>query len=1091
MSVCPGKRFVAVAEASDRALVNVFDLKTLKKRKVLSTPECASKEYTSLAFSNDNQLLLTMGSGPDYTLVCWNWAKAKAMASHKITGAEGFSVTQVSFSLMDFAVVCVSGNKTFMFLRIVDGVFKPIPLPPIEEQNFTAHCWLKQQDDLVVLATDEGDMYLFRSGDLLARLNASPGSGHSICSLAAVGKGFVAGGSEGSLWVFEASDDPSADFADLFTCFKTFKIDDPRASITNLAVSTPHEDSLAVSLNNNQIYLIPLANMDVLKNDDIEVLSVAFHAPAVEDVGGPSAGNAAGSGGPGGSMPGTPGGSNLGAAHVHASVGGGLQNTKVWGGATITGLDVCCRKPIVATCGLDRTVRVWDYMEKGCDLCKRFPEEAFSVSLHPSGLHILVGFADKLRLMNVLMDDIRPIKEFPVKACRECQFSNGGQYFAAVNGNTIVLYNTYTCETIGTLRGHNSKVRSVFWVEGDRAMISAGIDGAVYQWDLEENKREGEFVLKGVNYSSALSNHEGTSVFAAGSDRFLKEIEFPASQVSKELECGVVIGQLVLSHSQKMLFAGTSEPGKPGCVRSYKYPLTGDFTEYQCLSAPISRLRISFDDQYVFAAGEDGALCIFEVRDKEGRPPRLRDGGSGVRDNTQVYAEEILVTKSDLEEKNSLMTELKNKVEELQLHNEYQLRLKDMNYTERIKEVTEKFTQELEQDKNKFELLREEKNDMEMEYEERIKQMEEKHQHELQELEASYQQKIMTEVERYQEQVRERDLQRDRWEDQQKLLVSTHERYVSEVTDDFEQRLDEDKQLRIQMEEEKLELQKEFNETKRQLEQDIDQEIFELKEKYDAKLAAEREATLRFKGENGIMKKKFSALQKDIEDQREEIKALLEKEKELYEQIKSLEKEIQAHKREIRSRDETIGEKEKRIYDLKKKNQELEKFKFVLDYKIKELKRQIEPRENEITDMKEQIKDMDRELEQFHKSNAQLDLMIGELRKKLDAMQKEILTQRQGLADQESLIRRFRCELHECVQFIQEPAVLKEGIQQLFKKHVQEKVQRGAVDGDIEREYRRQKEYLEQSVTSLKQKFSNDVELHKQVFNLVFDLETT
>ena len=39
---------------------------------------------------------------------------------------------------------------------------------------------------------------------------------------------------------------------------------------------------------------------------------------------------------------------------------------------------------------------------------------------------------------------------------------------------------------------------------------------------------------------------------------------------------------------------------------------------------------------------------------------------------------------------------------------------------------------------------------------------------------------------------------------------------------------------------------------------------------------------------------------------------------------------------------------EKRIYDLKKKNQELEKFKFVLDYKIKELKKQIEPRENDI-----------------------------------------------------------------------------------------------------------------------------------------------
>jgi chromosome segregation ATPase len=44
---------------------------------------------------------------------------------------------------------------------------------------------------------------------------------------------------------------------------------------------------------------------------------------------------------------------------------------------------------------------------------------------------------------------------------------------------------------------------------------------------------------------------------------------------------------------------------------------------------------------------------------------------------------------------------------------------------------------------------------------------------------------------------------------------------------------------------------------------------------------------------------------------------------------------------QIREREETIGEKEKRIYDLKKKNQELEKFKFVLDYKIKELKRKV------------------------------------------------------------------------------------------------------------------------------------------------------
>ena len=81
------------------------------------------------------------------------------------------------------------------------------------------------------------------------------------------------------------------------------------------------------------------------------------------------------------------------------------------------------------------------------------------------------------------------------------------------------------------------------------------------------------------------------------------------------------------------------------------------------------------------------------------------------------------------------------------------------------------------------------------------------------------------------------------------------------------------------------------------------------------------------------------------------------------------------------------AEKERKIYDLKKKNQELEKFKFVLDYKIKELRKQIEPRENQISAMKDRVKEMDAELERYHKINSQLDERIGELRKELNDTQ--------------------------------------------------------------------------------------------------------
>jgi cilia- and flagella-associated protein 57 len=50
---------------------------------------------------------------------------------------------------------------------------------------------------------------------------------------------------------------------------------------------------------------------------------------------------------------------------------------------------------------------VWNFVEHKQLLCKHFTEEPFSVALHPSGQHLIVGFSDKLRLMNLLMDDMR------------------------------------------------------------------------------------------------------------------------------------------------------------------------------------------------------------------------------------------------------------------------------------------------------------------------------------------------------------------------------------------------------------------------------------------------------------------------------------------------------------------------------------------------------------------------------------------------------------------------------------------------------------------------------------------------------------
>jgi hypothetical protein len=66
--------------------------------------------------------------------------------------------------------------------------------------------------------------------------------------------------------------------------------------------------------------------------------------------------------------------------------------------------------------------------------------------------------------------------------------------------------------------------------------------------------------------------------------------------------------------------------------------------------------------------------------------------------------------------------------------------------------------------------------------------------------------------------------------------------------------------------------------------------------------------------------------------------------------------------------------------ELLKKEDELEKFKFVLDAKIRELRREVEPREQEIDALRGQIDAVEKELQQYHASNKALDARIGGVR---------------------------------------------------------------------------------------------------------------
>lgn len=1099
LAVAPNKRYVAVAEQAERAVVHIHDLTTLRRRRTLTLSDGLADTCVWVTFSGDSKYCITLGGAPDWVLSVWLWEKTKLVASVKTSTPQGNTVNQADFCPNDPFTICVSGDGILKFLRLSDGQLKLHATPlKREPANFLRHTWVS--DDRVVAAADSGDLWLFEQFEFRQIVTSAAGDGSFVSSLVGYSKGFVCGGSGGCVRIFDRSDDGGP--REYYKKTKTFRIEGEVCSIQNLAIS-PNEDVLVCSLENNQLYTLTLSSTDILKEDamNFELVSTAFHAP-----------------------------SSNGSCHI-------------------TGLDTCIRKPLIVTCALDRSVRVWNYLDRSTDIFKVFQEDALSVAFHPSGLHVVVGFTDKLRMLNVLMDDIRSYCEFAVKGCREVRFSNGGQFLAAVNNNIVHVYATYTSELIAILRGHSNRVTAVSWKLDDRKLLTCGADGTVFLWSLRTASKvhEGHSQAR-CSYIDATLSPGGEVAYVTGSDNMLKEIDMATGNTRNELwigNNGAIGGPLVLANSHQVLFVGSVAPDRPGSVRLYRLPLekeslqkasasvngvgqslapsksigfsshTGSmalsgpigtstavrpYAEYHCHDLPVSRLRLSYDNQYLFSAGEDGSLCIFETQNvigkasntgvssgvggfgtiglREGRSDSLILGGgaNSASGSGLPFAEEILVTKSDLEEKSRLMNELKAKVDELTLQNEYQLRLKDLNYKEKIKEVSDKFTAELMQDRQRCGDMQTDKTDMESEYEKKMLEMAATYREEVQEMEFTYGNKIQAEKARYAALEQACSEQSIRFEEENHLLVESHTQFIAEMTTEYDQKVAHEQELQAICARTKEELIATNEALRHSIEEDADLEVDELKTKYELKLSDELEATLRLKGENGIMKKKFSALQKDIEDQREEIRSLEEKGKELKENIHGLEKDIQGHKKEIREREETIQDKEKRIYDLKKKNQELEKFKFVLDYKIKELKRQIEPREQEIAAMKTQIEEMDAELGQYHKSNAALDLMIGELRLKMEGMQKELNLQAAQVALGKSLIQQMQTDLLGCAQLLDNKKALKVAVMALNKKY-EDGVTPEAKVLSSQTEYNRQRDYLEREVESLKRKIIKDMTL--------------
>ena len=227
-------------------------------------------------------------------------------------------------------------------------------------------------------------------------------------------------------------------------------------------------------------------------------------------------------------------------------------------------------------------------------------------------------------------------------------------------------------------------------------------------------------------------------------------------------------------------------------------------------------------------------------------------------------------------------------------------------------------------------------------------------------------------------------------------------------------------------------------ETMTQINNDAGKEIEQIKSKNMENLSQVRDMGLRSSAELQLTKTKIDKVNKEIERITDQIRNKEANNQAGKEKIDGLREDLKRHSQEIVHKDGIIATNEKKILYLKKKTQELEKFKYVLDYKIKELRRDIAPREQEIFLLRIKTNEMDKELRKYNTINSQLGFMVDDLRSRQETMQEVIMQNRDLIRNNRMYINNFKNAVHCVVQYIDEYDSLKVAVNENLVKYIQD-----------------------------------------------------
>lgn len=225
------------------------------------------------------------------------------------------------------------------------------------------------------------------------------------------------------------------------------------------------------------------------------------------------------------------------------------------------------------------------------------------------------------------------------------------------------------------------------------------------------------------------------------------------------------------------------------------------------------------------------------------------------------------------------------------------------------------------------------------------------------------------------------------------------------------------------------------------------EEIEAIKEKNKEELAERVDKSMQEKASLTLISNELQQHKNKAKGLQNQIEEMDKKLKDEVQEAQTKRATLKSQNNELGERDSTIREKDGKIRELHSKTQELEKFKFVLDYKIKELKREIGPREDLIQDLNEQNTKMRQEQKFFARMSSNLKLIQKDLELKLKGIELEARKLMSVMDQQEAEKAEFRESIFNCLKNLSDYKKLKQGIVDLHKVYVNGKQEED--DSDI------------------------------------------